>query len=443
MNDMTSGNIMKQMLWFMFPIFLGNMFQNLYSIIDTIIVGQYLGVNALAAVGTVGPIMFLVTAVIQGLTSGFGLSIAQAFGAKDEKKLRNYVVVSYILCATLVLVFMSILLIGNKGILNLINTPDEIIEQTHSYITIIYMGLPAIILYNIEAAIARALGDSKTPLYFLILSSFINIVLDLYFVGVLSLDVAGAAYATIIAQAVSGMICFLYVYRKYQLIHFTRADAYVKAVTCKKLLSLGLPMALQYSIISIGGLIVQASLNQLGAIPIAAMSTYYKLEVIVNQSYMSLAAVVANFVGQNWGARKIERVRLGVRYAAIMALSVCIGVMLIAYFISPQCIYLFVNNPSEELKSTVTETFHIILWFYPIHALVIVYCNALQGLGKGVVTMVSGIAELTARALAVALLFPSLQYVAICLAEPMAWGFALCVLAPSYYYYRKKMLQVV
>lgn len=442
MNDMTSGNIMKQLLYFMFPIFLGNLFQNLYSIVDTMIVGQYLGVNALAAVGTVGPIMFLITASVQGLTSGFGLSIAQAYGSKEDKKLKNYVAISYFLCACIVIVFMGSLLLGNMTLLNIINTPEEIIEQTHSYITVIYIGLPAIILYNMEAAIARALGDSKTPLYFLILSSIINVCLDLYLIGVCSLGVAGAAYATIISQGISGALCFVYVYKKYNIIHFKKDDAKIRPNTCVKLLGLGVPMALQYSIISLGGLIIQSALNQLGATSIAAMSTYYKLEVIVNQSYMSLGPVVANFVGQNFGARQMDRVKKGVRYAAIMAEMICVVVMLISYFISPKCIVLFVENPSTELIEKVTLTFHTLLWLYPVHALVIVYCNALQGLGKGIVTMISGVGELIARTLAALLLFPTLQYLGVCLAEPLAWCFALMVVCPCWIYYRRKILNV-
>ncbi len=439
MRDMTEGNIVKQLLVFALPVFIGNVFQSFYNVVDTVIVGQFLGVDALAAVGAIGSLMFLVTGVMLGFANGFGISIAQAFGAKDEDKLRHYVAMSSILCVAIVVGFMMIFLTANTCLLNLLNIQDEIFTMAHSYITIIYIGLPATMLYNILAAIARAMGDSKTPLYFLLLSSALNIVLDIIFVGYLPFGVAGAALATVIAQGVSGSICFIYVYRKYEEIHFTKKNAIMKLETCKTLLGLGIPMALQYTIIAIGGLIVQSALNQLGTVYIAAISTSTKIENLLCQSYMALGVALANFTGQNYGARLLERVRKGVYSACTIGLILVAFIMIITYFFASDFIVIFVSDPTQEMKDLVKQVFYIYLWFYPFHAILNLLCNAFQGVGKGIVSMYSGIAELTARFIAAIFLFPYLGFVAVCLAGPLAWLFAFLLLVPYWWIHIRKI----
>ncbi|MFI3208248.1 MAG: MATE family efflux transporter [Eubacteriales bacterium] len=440
---MTEGNIIKHLIVFMIPVFIGNVFQNFYSVIDTIIVGRYLGVDALAAVGAVGSLVFLSTGVMLGFANGFGISIAQAFGAKDQDKLRHYVAMSCFLCVGIVIGFMSIFIVGNMKILELINIQDDIMELSKSYITIIYLGLPATMLYNILAAIARALGDSKTPLYFLVLSSLLNIGLDILFVGYLSFGVSGASLATVIAQAVAGSICLVYVYKKYPEIHFNKKDAIIRIETCKKLLSLGLPMALQYTIISMGGLIVQAVLNQLGSVYIAAVSTSNKIESLLCQSYMALGVALANFTGQNFGARQLERVKKGVSYAISMGLVMVFIIMLITYFFASDFIGIFVDNPSQEMKDLVRQVFHIYLWFYPCHAVLNLLCCAFQGVGKGIVSMYSGVAELLARFIAAVFLFPAYGFVAVCLSGPLAWLFAFLLLVPYWWLHIRKIMSEI
>lgn len=439
MRDMTEGNIVKQLLSFALPVFIGNIFQSFYSIVDTVIVGQFLGVDALAAVGAIGSLMFLVTGVMLGFANGFGISIAQAFGAKDSEKLRHYVAMSSILSVAIVNGFMIFFLSANTSILRLLNIQDEIFTLAKSYITIIYIGLPATMLYNILAAIARAMGDSKTPLYFLVVSSVLNIVLDILFVGYLDIGVAGAALATVIAQGVAGSICFIYVFRKYEEIHFTKKDAVMNLETCRILMSLGVPMALQYTIIAIGGLTVQSALNQLGTVYIAAISTSTKIENLLCQCYMALGVALANFTGQNYGARLLERVRKGVRYACGMGLVMVVIIMIVTYFFASDFIVIFVSDPTQEMRDLVKQVFHIYLWFYPCHAILNLLCNAFQGVGKGIVSMYSGVAELLARFIAATVIFPYLGFVAVCLAGPMAWLFAFLLLVPYWWLHIRKL----
>ncbi len=439
MNDMTTGSPAKKLIAFMVPVLLGNLFQNFYNLADTIIVGRFLGVDALAAVGTTGSIVFLVFGWVCGLTSGFGILIAQAFGAKDERLLRHYTLVSGYLCVAFTIVMTVGLTIANAPILHIMNTPEEIFQDTYIYIGIIYFGLPAAFLYNMLAAVARGVGDSKTPLYFLALSSVLNIGLDFWFVGGTSLGVAGAAYATILSQAISGILCMIYVYRKYPMLHYTREEGKCKWQTVVKLMGMGIPMGLQFSITAIGTMIVQSALNLLGATHIAAFAASMKIQNLYMQVFTALGAAVANFVGQNFGANKLDRVKEGVRVSNIMIAIYSVFIMLFAYFVSHNMVVLFVSDATEELIEISRQLFHICLWFYFPLGLIFVYRNALQGLGNGFVPMMGGVFELVARGLAIALLFESLQFVGVCLSDPLAWVSALIPLVPYYYYYMKKI----
>lgn len=442
MNDMTTGNPAKQILVFMLPVLLGNLFQNFYNIVDTIIVGRFLGVDALAAVGTTSSIVFLVVGWICGMTSGFGILIAQAFGAKNEKLLRHYTIISAYICIVFAVAMTFGLTFANGWILQCINTPDNIFGDTYAYIGIIYLGLPATILYNLLAATARSLGDSKTPLYFLALSSVLNIGLDLVLVGCTPLGVSGAAYATIISQAISGLLCLGYVYKKYPMLHFTKEEGAFSWGTVVKLMGMGIPMGLQFSITAIGTMIVQSALNLLGSTYIAAYAGCMKIQNICMQVDVAIGAAIANYVGQNYGAKKLQRVKEGVRVALVIVAIYSAAIMVFAYFISPQLIVLFAEDTTGELVAISTQLFHISLWFYFPLGTIFIYRNALQGLGNGVVPLLGGVFELLARGLVVFLLFDSLQFVGICLADPIAWIFALIPLMPFYYLYMRKITRL-
>lgn len=439
MNDMTQGKPMKQILVFMLPVLLGNLFQQLYNVMDIIIVGQFLGVDALASVGMTGSIVFLVVGWVTGLTTGFGLLIAQAFGAKDDVSVRHYTAMSAYICGGFAVVMTTGLLLGNDIILRLLNTPDNIYSDTRSYITAIYAALTVTILYNMLAAASRALGDSKTPLYFLMFSSVLNIGLDLLFVGVLPFGVAGAGYATFLAQAVSAILCFLYVYKKYPVLHFSREEARWNWLTFRKLMSMGLPMGLQFSITAIGTMIVQSSLNLLGSTYIAAYTAAMKLQNIILQVSVALGAALSNFVGQNYGAGNLKRVKQGVRAGFIITSSYNAVAMVVGYFIAPYLVVIFADDPTGELVAIAGQLFHISARFYIPLGLIFVYRNALQGMGNGFVPMMGGVFELIARALVVFTLFKQLQFLAIIYSDPIAWLSALIPLVPYYYWYMKKI----
>lgn len=439
--DMTKGTPWKLIFSFMVPVCCGNIFQNFYNIVDSMIVGRFLGVEALAAVGSTGSINFLVIGWIVGMTSGFGIQLSQAFGANDEKRLKHYLAMSVYLCIGLALFMTAGLLIANTSILQWMNTPEEIFSNTAKYIGIIYAGLPVTILYNMLATVARSLGDSKTPLYFLVLSSVFNIILDFLFVAVLPFGVAGAAYATVLAQAVSAVLCLVYVWKKFPIIHFTKKDAGVKGRSIYNLLAMGIPMGLQFSITAIGTMIVQASLNTLGATYIAAYSATMKIQNIVTQVYPALGTAIATYSGQNYGAGEMARIKKGVNACLIIEAIYSIFVMALSWSVFPMTVRIFAQDPTGELQMIASQMFRISMWFFFPLGTIFIYRNVLQGLGNGFVPMLGGVFELIARALVIYVFFDSMQFVAICISDPAAWISALIPLIPYYYWFINKKIK--
>ena len=439
--DMTKGTPWKLIFAFMVPVCCGNIFQNFYNIVDSMIVGRFLGVDALAAVGSTSSINFLVIGWITGMTSGFGIQLSQAFGANDQKRLRHYLAMSVYLCIGLAVLMTVGLLAANSAILQWMNTPENIFSDTAKYIGIIYAGLPVTILYNMLATVARALGDSKTPLYFLILSSVLNIILDFLFVAVLPFGVAGAAYATVLAQAVSAVLCLVYVWKKFPMIHFTKKDAGIKGTSIYNLLAMGIPMGLQFSITAIGTMIVQASLNTLGATYIAAYSATMKIQNIMIQIYPALGTAIATYTGQNYGAGEMKRIRQGVNACLIIEAIYSVFVMALSWSILPMAVRIFAEDPTGELQMIACQMFRISMWFFFPLGSIFIYRNVLQGLGNGLVPMLGGVFELIARALVIYVLFDSMQFIAICISDPAAWVSALIPLIPYYYWFMNKKLK--
>ncbi|MBR5317556.1 MAG: MATE family efflux transporter [Lachnospiraceae bacterium] len=439
--DMTKGTPWKLILGFMVPVCLGSIFQNFYTIVDSMIVGRFLGVDALAAVGSTGSINFLVMGWINGMTSGFGIQLSQAFGANDEKRLKHYMAMSVYLCIGLGALMTIGLLVANTGILQWMNTPELIFADTAKYIGIIYAGLPVTILYNMLAAVARSLGDSKTPLYFLIISSVLNIVLDLFLIAVIPLGVAGAAYATVLAQAISAILCLVYVWKKFPIIHYSVKDAKIKWQSIYNLLAMGIPMGLQFSITAVGTMIVQASLNTLGATYIAAYSATMKIQNIVTTVYPSLGAAIATFSGQNYGAGKYERINKGVNACIVMEVIYSIFIMIFSWSVLPKGVQLFAQDPTGELQMIATQMFRISMWFFVPLGIIFIYRNVLQGLGNGFVPMLGGVFELIARALVIKLFFDAFKFTTICASDPAAWVSALIPLIPYYYWFLNKTIK--
>lgn len=438
-NDLTTGKPMKLIIGFTIPILIGNIVQQFYYVIDSIIVGQYLGLDTLAAVGSTGSLTFLVIGWIMGMTGGFAIIIAQHFGAEDMKGVRHYVAMSYYLCAVMAVLMTAGLLLANRWILTIMNTPEEIFHDTYHFIAIIYAGITATVAYNILAAVLRALGDSKTPLYFLLLSSVLNIILDYLFIAGFSMGVEGAGYATVISQAFASILCLVYMLKKYPVLKLKKEDTRFCGKSVVKLIGMGVPMGLQFSITAIGAMIVQVALNGLGPVYIAAFTTSGKIQNIITQPLPSLGASLATYVGQNTGAGRIDRVKEGVKSTIIISVVCSLVSMVAVLAFGDSLVKLFGigDNPIAIEKAKVY--FYAVAGFYIPLGLIFVYRNSLQGLGDGLLPMMGGIFELFARWLVVLLLAKPFGYLGICFANPVAWISALIPIIPAYYYRVKKM----
>ena len=440
-NDMTKGSPVKLILLFSIPLLIGNIFQQFYSMVDTIIVGRFVGVDALAAVGSTGSMSFLVNGFATGLTSGFAVLVSQRFGAKDEKGLRKAVSSALVLTVISVIIITLISLISAKPLLRLMNTPENIMGDAYTYIKIIYGGVIATVAYNLIASILRALGDSKTPLYFLIIASVLNIILDLVFIINFNMGVAGAAYATIISQGVSAILCLIYTYKKFSVLRLKREDFKVKRKYYNKHLKIGIPMALQFSITAIGIMIVQGALNIFGSDIIASYTAASKALQLVMQPAITFGVTMATYCGQNLGAREYIRIKEGVRACTKISIitSLIAGATLI--LLGKYFVMMFIENPTTEILASAQEVLNYAAIFFIPLGLIFIYRNALQGIGDSFVPMMAGAYELIARAL-VAFILPSfIGFTGICLSDPIAWIVAAVPLGFTYLKRIKKLLK--
>ena len=342
-NDMTSGSPVRLILQFMIPVCLGNIFQQFYNVADSIVAGQFIGVNALAAIGSTGSLMFFVTGWLNGLSSGFAILVSQRFGAKRYDQMRHYVAMSIYLAAAFAIVMTVGLLILNEPILRMMNFSDEIMPDVTAYMGIIYAGLIVTAAYNSLAAFLRALGDSKSPLYFLIISAVINVVLDIAFIVCFGMGVEGCAYATVIAQGISAVLCFVYILKKFPILHLKEEDFRISFRSFGHLLSLGIPMGLQFSITAIGTIIVQGAVNVYGEIYMAGFAAAGKLQNIIATVFTAFGATIATFVGQNRGAGRMDRVKTGVKYTQVMILIWSVVTMALVFFFGKYMMLLFVS----------------------------------------------------------------------------------------------------
>ena len=440
---MTTGSPAKLIIRFMIPMFLGNLFQQFYNVVDSIVAGQFLGVQALAAIGSTGSLMFFVIGWLNGLTSGFAIMVAQCFGAKKEDRMRHYVAMSVYLSVAFALVMTIGLTLANEPILRLMNYSEEIMPEVKAYMGIIYAGLLVTVAYDALSAFLRALGDSRSPLYFLMISAGINVFLDIVFIVVMGMGVEGCAYATVIAQAISAFCCFIYIVKKYPILHLRKEDFRYSWNSVKKLLGLGIPMALQFSITAIGTIIVQGAVNVYGETYMAGFSAAGKLQNILGTVFVAFGATVATYVGQNRGAGRIDRVREGVRCTQYMILAWSVIVMILMFFFGKYMTCIFVNSSETDVLAVSVEYFHTVFWCYPFLGSIFLYRNTLQGMGYGLVPMMGGIFELAARTIIVLLVAGHTSFRGVCLADPAAWIAALIPLVPYYIYIMRKQKQKI
>ena len=438
-NDMTVGSPMKMILSFTFPIFLGNVFQQFYNMADAVIVGKFVGTKALAAVGSTGTIMFLIYGFVVGMTAGFTVLTAQKFGAGDMKGMRRTVAGAGILSLLIGLFLTVTFMLFMKPLLHLMNTPSDIFADAYKYIMIVSGGILAQMLYNLLSSILRALGNSKIPLYFLIISALLNIVLDLVLIIVFQMGAPGAAIATVVAQGISGVLCLIYIMWKIPLLHLKKEDWHVGGQIYAIQLKIGLPMALQYSITAIGTMMVQSALNILGSTLVAAFTAASKIEQVVTQAYVAMGTTMATYGAQNIGAGKLERVREGFRASHFIGIVYSVVVGSFLFFAGKYFAYLFISDNIEEVLPMVAIYVKCVaLFFIPLY-FVNVLRNGIQGMGYGLLPMMAGVAELAGRGITATIAAGKSSYIGTCLASPVAWIFASVLLWVMYFYVMKDM----
>lgn len=431
--DLTSGMPLKVIAMFTLPLVLGNLFQQFYSLADTIIVGRFVGVNALAAVGATGSVNYLILGFVIGICNGFAIPIAQCFGGRDYSRMRRYVANAGWLCLGMGVVITAATVILTRPIMQLMQTPSDIIADASLYIGWIFAGIPFVFLYNMVSAIMRALGDSKTPLYFLVLTSVLNVGLDLYLIIVYDMGVLGAALATDISQAISGVVSFLYMLRRFTVLRMEGDERRVDPEACKRLCGMGVPMGLQCSITAIGSVIMQSAVNVLGSTAVAAVTAAGKTQNLMTVPLESIGTAMATYAGQNLGAFKLGRIRRGTRSAMLMLTVYSVAAAVFLHFFDVVIAGLFIDTAVETtIVSMACEyMFWNSLFFIPLGAL-IVWRYIIQGVGYSTLAMMAGVAEMIARTAVALVLVPTLGYFGAELSNPSAWVAACVFLWPAY-----------
>lgn len=437
--DMTNGSPSRHILGFAVPMLFGMLFQQFYNLVDTIIVGKTLGVEALAGVGATGSINFMIIGFCMGVCNGFVIPVAQCFGAKKPADLRKYVFNGYICSIVFAIVLTLASVIFCRRILIIMNTPADIIDHAYNYIVVIFIGIPTVFLYNMVSGVIRSLGDSKTPVVFLVLSSIINVVLDFFLILVCKMGVAGAGWATVTSQLISGLTCLIYMYKKYDILKGDKSERVLDRRFITNLCMNGVPMGLQYSITAIGSTILQAAVNTLGSTYVAAMTAGSKMFNFTCCPFDALGSTMATYAGQNVGAAKIKRLGQGVRSAMIIGSVYSVLSLIALYFTTDYIALLFVNATETTIIALTRQFILASACFYiPLTGVNVVrFC--IQGMGFSVFAISAGILEMIGRAFAAIILIPSIGFMGACLASPIAWIAADAFLFPAFIHCAKKL----
>lgn len=437
--DLTEGSPLKLILGFAVPMLMGYLFQQFYNMVDTIIVGQCLGVTSLAAVGSTGSINFMINGFCIGASSGFSIPVAQKFGAGDYKGMRKFVANAMYLAAIFAVVMTAAVGILCMNILQWMNTPGDIIQGAYDYIFVIFMGIPVTYLYNLLAGIIRSLGDSKTPVYFLLLSSLLNIALDFFTILVLGMGVGGPALATVVSQGISAVLCLFYMIKKFPILRMDRDERKADGSMIKVLCAMGIPMGLQYSITAIGSVILQTAVNSLGSLAVAAVSTGSKISMFFCTPFDALGGTMATYAGQNVGAKKLDRVKKGMWTANFIGFAYAIAAFVVLLFGGKYLALLFMDAGETELIGQIS-TFLIgnSLFYIPL-TMVNVVRFSIQGMGFSSFAILAGVCEMAARAFVGFFLVPVFGFLPACFASPLAWICADLFLIPAFYHCLKKL----
>ncbi len=421
MKDLTQGKIGKLIITFAIPLAIGNIFQLLYSFADVFIVGNTLGNNALAAVGSTSTLNDLIVGFLLGLTNGFAVVTAQSFGAKDEKKLRSAVAHTLMLGVAVSIVLTVLSVVFLPQIFSALNIPSEHYENAYAYARIILLGMTASMAYNVCASVLRAVGDTITPLIFLIISSVLNVALDYIFIAKVNMGVEGAAYATIISQIVSAVLCFVYMFKKYKMLRVNAEDFALSADMVKDLMGSGLSMGFMNSFVAFGTVALQSSINTFGTNIIVAHTAARKLTSFFMMPFAVFGMTMAAYCAQNYGAEKYGRIRRGVFLSVLYSWIWCALLIVFIYSFAPPLLRFITSTDVPEIIDTATLYLRVNCILYCVTAVISIFRNALQGLGVHKTPIVSSAIELLGKVGIVILLAPRIGYMGIILSEPIVW----------------------
>ena len=437
--DMTKGSPAKHIVAFTLPLVLGNIFQQLYSMVDTMIVGRTMGQEALGGVGSTGAVTFMVMGLCMGFATGCSIPVAQEFGAKDYKNLRRYVGNMIWLVGAIALVFTAVTMISCRGILRAMNTPEDIYEYAYDYLIVIFLGLPIAMLYNSLSGLMRALGDSTTPVVFLTIAAALNVGLDLLFIVVFKSGVEGAAWATVISQGISCVGCFIVIRKRFDVLRISREDMKLSGYHIKRLTGMGLPMGLQFCITAIGSVLLQTAVNTLGAVYVSAVTAASRISMLFSCAFDAMGATMSTYGGQNVGAGRLDRIRRGLRAVLVMSAIYSVIALVLCWLLNRPMIGLFVDRPDNQIVDLASRYLMTTSVFYMTVGLVNIFRLLLQGLGFARIAMLAGVLEMIGRG-AVGLIFiPAIGFAAACYSGPIAWILADLFLVPAYFRVMKRL----
>ena len=438
-NDMTVGSPMRAIFRFAVPLILGYILQQMYLVIDTVIVGRWIGVNALAAIGASTSIMFLIMGFCNGSCAGFAIPVAQAFGAKDFRKMRTYVSNSYRIAITFAVVITLLSCLFCKKILHLVNTPLEVFDDANIFLMLQFAAIPFTIGYNLLAGQIRALGNSKQPFYFLITASVVNILLDVLLILILGLGVEGAGIATLLSQAFSVCLCIRFIKKKMQILIPQGEERDFDNKKISILLNNGVPMGLQFSITGIGIIMLQSANNALGITCVAAFIAAMRIKYLFTCVFENIGVAMATYCGQNLGAKKMERISQGVRAAIKMMLIFFVFSFIVITPFADDMMTLFVDKGEAEVVTYAAEFMRIACYFYPCLGLLTIFRYSIQGLGYSNLSMMSGVMEMIARCGVSLWLVPAFMWTGVCYGDPVAWVMADMFLLPAFWWLFKHL----
>lgn len=433
-NSMTEGSPLKLILRFALPLLAGNLFQQAYNMVDAAIVGQYLGTKALAGIGASSSVQFLVMGFCIGICCGFGIPIAQRFGAKDYASMRSCIFHAGVLTVLTAVILTTVCALLCPGILHMLSTPEDIYKDAYSYLFILFLGIPFTLLYNLLSGILRAVGDSKTPFMFLVFSTILNILLDLFCIIVLKWGCAGAAIATVTAQCASGVLCLVYIWKKFPMLKLAGQDCRIRGNVVGNMLFMGIPMGLQYSITAIGSMVMQSANNGLGSVYVSGFTAGMRIKQFAMCPFDAIATAVSTFCSQNLGAGKPERIKAGLKrgVATGVIYGICAGLVLI--FFGGALSTLFIDRGETEVLAASAKYLRCLGFFYWALGILNVCRMSVQGLGYSGRAIFSGFLEMVARIVVSVVFVPLYGFTAICFADQSAWVSAVLYIVPTCYF---------